>query len=446
MKRINIILCSALMTAVLFGCGSARMAQLTSDDPEKVIAEVTQIINKAEQEQVDLLADKEYLKGRDSLAKAKKGLARRSDARDILDAAAIAKAHFQDANKVAGARAPFAKRILKARKSALQAGLRKSPLLIDDLEDIDDDLRSETDMFTQALNPDDFSEFQQKYLILEVKAVQFRELNNIKLTIKKSMDNDADKLAPKTLMAAQLDLKEADNIIGQSPRNPGIYNKGVQKSLVSSVLLADTMKVILNAKGTPEHIALKIVAQTRALGTLNTNVGKLTANLKSTKLTLKAKEGALKAQDEQLERASTQIRFQQAMDEARKQLLQSDALVYQQGNTLVFRLKRINFKSGAATIPAASAPLLTKVNSIITKLDAEKVIVQGYTDSIGAADFNQRLSTRRATSVATFLSRLRGDYKIEYAGYGESKPIESNETARGRAINRRVDLVVTAKK
>ena len=118
----------------------------------------------------------------------------------------------------------------------------------------------------------------------------------------------------------------------------------------------------------------------------------------------------------------------------------------QQGNKLIFRLKRINFASGIAKVPAASKPLLAKVNNIIKKLEAEIVAVQGHTDSVGTSDLNLKLSTKRAVSVANYLATLAGGYKIGYIGYGESRPIASNETNVGRAINRRVDLVVTAKK
>ncbi len=96
--------------------------------------------------------------------------------------------------------------------------------------------------------------------------------------------------------------------------------------------------------------------------------------------------------------------------------------------------------------PPTSKQLLAKVNDIITALEAELVAVQGHTDSVGAADLNSKLSTKRANSVAIYLSSLAGGYKIGYIGYGESRPIASNETKEGRAINRRVDLVITAKK
>ena len=213
----------------------------------------------------------------------------------------------------------------------------------------------------------------------------------------------------------------------------------------STALLVGVMDVILNAKGTPENIALRIFKQNQELGLLSKNVGTLEANLKTTKSSLTETESALKLKNEALEKSSTQVRFQNAMDEARIQFSEDEASVYQQGSKLIFRLKRMNFASGASTIPMASKPLLSKVNDIIKTLDAKIVAVQGHTDSVGSGDLNLKLSTQRAISVANYLASFVGGYKIGYIGYGSSRPIASNETKEGRAINRRVDLVVTAK-
>ena len=449
-----------IVAVLMAGCSNLRKAEFASgSDPEKAIAEVMQIMATAQREQFDVLADDEYLKGSNYLADAKRGLKQGDSSEAVLENAAIAKAFFQDARKKANSRQSFASRILRARKSALSAGVRKNDALIESMVDIDDDLKSESKQFSRSLSPEDFSELQKKYLVLEAKAVQFSQLNAANQTIIQSIENDAEDLASKSLRTALLDYKTAVNMIAQSPRSPKVYNKSVQESLASTTLLFDVMNVIMGAKGTPEHIAVQIVKQKRALGELSSNVGKLEANLKSTKQTLQEKEGdlkrtegdlkrtegVLKTQEEQLSRASTQVRFQQAMDEAQKVLSQNDALVYQQGNKLVFRLKRVNFKSGKAIIPESSKQLISKVDSIIKKLDAEKVIVQGHTDSVGSAKINKKLSKARASAVAKYLASLRGGYKIAYSGYGESHPIASNETAAGRATNRRVDLVLSVK-
>ena len=442
-----------MTVVVLASCSSLRKAELASgNDPEKAITEVMQVMATAQQDQLDVLADEAFTQGRVYLDEAKRGLKQGDLKETILDNAAIAKAMFQDAGKIAEARESLASRILQARKSALSAGVRKSAPLVASMMKVDEDLKDETKQFSRSLSPEDFAEIQKQYLVLEAKAVQFSKLNGANQAINQAIENDADDLAPKALRTASLDYRTAMNMIAQSPRSPDIYRESVDAALASATQLFDVMNVITGAKGTPENIAVQIVKQKRALGELSSNVGKLEANLKSTKHTLEEKEGALKrtegvlkTQEEQLARASTQVRFQQAMDEARKVLSQDDALVYQQGNKLIFRLKRINFKSGTAVIPEFSKLLISKANAIIKKLDAEKVVVQGHTDSVGSTRVNQRLSTQRATAVANYLFSFRGGYKIQYVGYGESHPISSNETAAGRATNRRVDLVVSVK-
>ena len=461
MKKIKLILCCGLVL-MLFGCASAKKAELTSGDNAKAaVAEVTKVMQTAEAEQSDLLSFKEYSKGMDYLNRAKRGLDANYHKDSILENAAIAKAYFQDARTQGGVRSSKAVRILRARKSSIRAGLRNSEKLVVELADVDDDLRGETNNFAKTMEPKEFSEFQKQYLALEVEAVQFRELDTSKQAIQYVIKRDADDLAPKALRTARLDIKAAENLIAQSPRNPDIHQNSVKKALESTALLVGVMDVILNAKGTPEHIALRIYNQNKELGVLSKSVGSLQANLNSTKSSLEAsqsslteseealklKEEALKLKNEALKQSATQVRFQNAMDEARVQFSEDEASVYQQGSKLIFRLKRINFTSGTSSIPMESKPLLEKVNDIIkTYLEVKIVAVQGHTDAVGADDLNLKLSTQRAISVAKYLASFAGGYKIGYIGYGESKPIASNETRQGRAINRRVDLVVTAKK
>ena len=481
MNKINQVLCFGL-ALMLFGCASTEKVEPAStDDLEVAVAEVTGLKKAADIDQADLLSFKEYTKGSEYLGKAQRGLSGNYQADYILENAARGKAFFQEALKNTQNRTANAVRILEARKSALDAGLKNSPDLVDDLVEVDDDLRDETDNFARPLEPIEFSEFQRKYFSLEVKAVQFRELDAVKKAIQKASDDDADNLAPKSLRTALLDVGEAENLIAQSPRDPKIYQVILDLAVESSVFLTDVMDVILDAPGTPEDIASKIVEQNRKLETLTKNVGNLEQNLKTTQSTLIETEGSLKQKEsvliqqestlkqqgeelqstrsnlqetesalmlrnQELEKTSTQVRFQRAMDQAVEEFSDEEASVYQQGSKLIFRLKKINFASGSATIPAASKPMLTKINDIIKAVGAELVAVEGHTDSVGAADLNKNLSTKRAISVANYLAALAGGYKIGYVGYGESRPIASNETKEGRAINRRVDLVVTARK
>ena len=153
---------TALVTT---GCANHRKAQLKSgNDPQAAIAEVSQRMAKAEANQYDVLADEQYNNGSEFLAGAKRALKEGDENEKVLEKAAISKAFFQDAKKIANARKSSARRILMARKSALSAGVRNSDLLIESLTEIDSDLKSETEQFSKALSPEDFSDFQKKYL------------------------------------------------------------------------------------------------------------------------------------------------------------------------------------------------------------------------------------------------------------------------------------------
>lgn len=461
------VLISCSFALILYGCASGNKTELSAGiDPEPAVAEAADLMIQAEQHQADLLSFKEYATATQNLNKAQKGLSGGYETIYILDKAQLATINFKQAIKQAEDRKPNATRILEARRSALNAGLRNSDALVAGMADVDDDLRDDTDNFSKALDPKVFSSFQKKYLALEIKAVQFAELNAIENSIQKAVRADADDLAPKLLRQALLDVSEAENLIAQSPRDRSVHEKSVDDSIASSVLLADVMAVILNAPGTPENVALKIVQQNRELAKLSQNLGNLEQNLKETESSLEMSESSLMAQDQELkatrsnlvesesalmkqnqalQSSSIQIRFQNAMDEAIKQFSGDEAEVYQQGNKLIFRLKRINFATGTSSLPVTSKPLLSKINNIIKSLGAETVEVQGHTDSVGSDSLNMSLSTNRAISVARYLSSLGGGYKLRYIGYGETRPIASNETVEGRAINRRVDLEVTAK-
>jgi len=70
------------------------------------------------------------------------------------------------------------------------------------------------------------------------------------------------------------------------------------------------------------------------------------------------------------------------------------------------------------------------------------ITVEGATDSIGGADYNYKLSERRANAVIQYLAAEKNvpAYKIYLIGVGKDKPVESNKTSDGRAKNRRVDI------
>lgn len=149
--------------------------------------------------------------------------------------------------------------------------------------------------------------------------------------------------------------------------------------------------------------------------------------------------------------AVTRLRRQE-LTAQRAQLAQTafdpgDAVVYQtmDGN-IVIHLYGLKFASGQATVDKNGKAVIRKAAEAIAVFPDVNVVVEGHTDDEGSEDSNQELSERRAAAVGAALEvELKSKAKIETVGKGESSPIATNETARGRALNRRIDLVLTLK-
>lgn len=106
--------------------------------------------------------------------------------------------------------------------------------------------------------------------------------------------------------------------------------------------------------------------------------------------------------------------------------------------------EKVFFDTGKATIQSGSFALLDEVAStLLTHPEIRKIELQGHTDSQGGADYNRRLSQSRVDSVRTYLiERGVEPERILAVGYGEDRPLASNDTEDGRAQNRRVEISI----
>jgi OOP family OmpA-OmpF porin len=104
-------------------------------------------------------------------------------------------------------------------------------------------------------------------------------------------------------------------------------------------------------------------------------------------------------------------------------------------------LKGVYFDTAKWTIKPQSYPVLDEVVHVLKRNPGLKVEIQGHTDNVGNADYNQRLSEKRAGSVMEYLVK-KGCSKamLTHKGYGLTRPIATNATNEGRALNRRVEL------
>jgi len=107
----------------------------------------------------------------------------------------------------------------------------------------------------------------------------------------------------------------------------------------------------------------------------------------------------------------------------------------------VLRLHRIRFDYNSARLRPESRKVLEPVANVLRSDPGLKVIIEGHTDSKGTERYNLRLSQRRAEAVKKALVKLGiKAARLKTRGYGESRPLASNKTTEGRALNRRVEI------
>jgi len=112
---------------------------------------------------------------------------------------------------------------------------------------------------------------------------------------------------------------------------------------------------------------------------------------------------------------------------------------------------KITFSSGIlfdvnkAVLKDQSKSELAELSTILNKYDDTHILLAGHTDSTGSDEYNVELSQRRAQSVTDYLvTQNVNPGRVTVYGYGKSQPIASNDTAEGRAQNRRVEVAIWA--
>lgn len=132
--------------------------------------------------------------------------------------------------------------------------------------------------------------------------------------------------------------------------------------------------------------------------------------------------------------------------ELREQLQGTGVQVSRNGDQLDLIMPgNITFNTNEFTIRQDFYPVLDSVSQVLYKYVDTRLMVTGHTDSTGSRDYNYNLSNRRAGSVANYLATRGIDQgRLITQGMGPDRPVASNDTESGRAMNRRVELQIVA--
>ncbi len=117
-------------------------------------------------------------------------------------------------------------------------------------------------------------------------------------------------------------------------------------------------------------------------------------------------------------------------------------------NTGVITTSKINFESNKDEFLPGTKKVIDEIGAVLVRWPDAKIEIGGHTDAQGAAEYNQKLSEKRAAAVRAYLVSKypkMDTAKLTVKGFGESKPVTTNDTKEGRAQNRRVEFNVLNK-
>jgi outer membrane protein OmpA-like peptidoglycan-associated protein len=447
-------------------------------------------LKDARDNQVDILAPGWFAKSEESFLKARKRLDAGDEISEILLNVSYGRAELLRAEETAQLSRIALREVIKSRDEARAAGAES---LGEDYVEVEEQFLE----MTRAIEDNNLDwahrnkeEVNRSYRQLELQAIKKHNLEEAGKLIRQAEKDGAKKIAPKTLALAQETLREADAYISEHrSEKENVQKRGRYAFFEARRLLNVTKQSRKFQTMEPEEITLwvekilysttrKLSAPDRRDETFDTQVDKILdsiaalqngyeliinkvamqqaemetmqkqiALLEERERELQDAEGRLAREEKDTrERLEAERRFHQVYHDIEAEFEPTEADVYKQGDRLVIRLKAIQFPVGKDIIMPRNYPLLMKVQRAILAFDEPNVLIEGHTDSTGSEAMNEELSERRAQAVREYFvaNGTLPQERIIADGYGSRRPLAPNETEEGRAINRRIDVVISA--
>lgn len=491
-KNIKTALIVFTVGLLLAACGGKPLKVEPISKSENSMDLVNQLGNdlkNARDNQVDILAPGWFAKAEKSFLKARKRLNASDEISEILRNVSYGRAELHRAEEMAQLSKTALREVIKSRDEARAAGAES---LGGDYIEVEEQFLEMTRAIEEN-NLDWVHGNQEKvsrdYRQLELQAIKKHHLEGAEKLIQQAEKDGARKIAPRTLMLAQETLREADAYISEHPsEKENVQKRGRDAFFEARRLLNVTNQSQKLQTMEPEEISLwvekilyratrKLSAPDRRDETFDTQVDKILdaigtlqdgyelminkvaiqqakmetmqkqiALLKESARELQdAEERLAREEKDTRERLEAERRFWQLFHEIQAEFEPTEAEVYKQGDRLFIRLKAIQFPVGKDIIMPRNYRLLRKVQRAILAFDWPNVLIEGHTDSTGSEAMNEELSERRAQAVREYFvaNGTLPQGRIIADGYGSRRPLAPNETEEGRAINRRIDVVIS---
>ncbi|MEM1175341.1 MAG: OmpA family protein [Pseudomonadota bacterium] len=438
----------------------------------------------AEEAEASLLSPRNFTRAMSEFEDAEEALRRGRNIETVRSNAGDATRYFRAATEAATLARTALAQVLKSRQDAANA---RAPELAPELwEDAQRDFASAI----RYLERGDLKNAQRKdieattlYRDAELVAIKAQYLNETRKLIADADRARVGRYAPMTLERARQLLADAERELSENR-----YDTDLPRSLAKQAnyeakhafyvselarkvrdrdlsveelvlsweapmrAISDAADLVPDMQDGPERLSGELVSY---IDTLRNNLQRLEQEKQENETRIADMEDELAALDERLggataeraaliQRLEAQARVKEQFERVEKMFSQDEARVFRQGNTVILRLVGLSFASGASQIQPANFDLLAKVEKAIDVFPNSELIIEGHTDAYGGDDFNQKLSQERAESVKQYMinaMRIQ-DFRLIATGYGETRPVASNETEAGRTKNRRIDVVI----
>lgn len=238
---------------------------------------------------------------------------------------------------------------------------------------------------------------------------------------------------------APVALKEAEEALEQSQQ---IWqNKGEKKLIEHYAYIA--------------HQKTKIAKETAMLNDVQNEVERAEAERKQ--VLIEARKAEALAAESRAEEALEQVqqeraeaeRARQEAERARQEASEladrlSELEARQSERGMVLTLSDVLFDFDSAELKPGASKVVNELSNFLREYPERKVQIEGFTDSIGSAEYNQQLSQRRADALRRALINAGiSSSRIETVGYGEDFPVATNINEAGRQQNRRVEVIIS---